>query len=688
VSVVLATIAIVGSALAAAVWYAVWVTRRLRRTDSARVFLESILNKIGDPVFVKDRAHRLVLVNDAECRLSGHRREDLVGKTDYDFFPTQQVDVFWQQDDLVFATGNENLNEEGITDANGVVRTIVTKKTRYVDLNGTPYIVGVIRDISDRKEAEEQVRKLNLELERRVAERTAELEREKERLAVTLRSLGDGVLATDTERCIQLMNSTAEKITGWPIAEALGRKVDDVFCLREKRPDRENRGALDLAMDLPAGATRESQERLIARDGRTCVISLNVAPIRGPQESPLGAVLVFRDITEKQQTEEKLANAHRLESIGVLAAGIAHDFNNLLTGVFGHLEITREMLANDVKANEHLSEALAAWRRAKDLTQQLLTFAKGGEPVKKPTDVGALVRQTVHFVLSGSAIASEIRVPPDLAPCDIDEGQIAQVIDNVVINAVQAMGPGGRLFVEARNVATQEKHGETVLPDRHVEIAIRDTGPGIPAEISGKVFDPFFSTKPDGSGLGLTTAYSIMRRHEGRIEIDSGLERGTTVTLRLPACTAAAVEAIRRRLTARPSGAKILVIDDEQAVRTAFFGLLSLRGHSVTVASSGRDGIICYRSARDAGSPFDLVIVDLTIPGDLGGTATLEQIRSIDPRVRAIATSGYSENPVMAEPGRFGFAHTLPKPFTLADIDAVLGDVLGTPLEAPEHQEH
>jgi PAS domain S-box-containing protein len=667
------------SALAVvAAWHAVRALRRRRHADGASAFFESILNKIPDPVFVKDRAHRLILANDAECCLSGHGREELVGKTDYDFFPKQQVDVFWQQDDLVFETGNENVNEETITDADGVVRTIVTKKTRYVDEEGNPYIVGVIRDISDRKRAEEQVRELNLVLEHRVAERTADLEQEKERLAVTLRSLGDAVLATDNEERIQLMNSAAETITGWPVAQALDRTLDDVLCLRDKKTGEPGRRVLDPATHLPAGTTRDSEERLVSRDGSTRLIALNVDPIRGPRGDAMGTVLVFRDITEKQRLEEKLANAQRLESIGVLAAGIAHDFNNLLTGVFGHLDIARQTMASDSPAYQHVSEAVAAWRRAKDLTQQLLTFSKGGVPVKKPSNVGALVERAAHFALSGSTIACDIRVPPDLAPCEIDEGQIGQVIDNVIINAVQAMGQGGRLLIEARNVTAQKDGDRSARVGRQVEIAIQDTGPGIPAQIVGKVFDPFFSTKRGGSGLGLTTAYSIIRRHDGQIEIDSAPGRGTTVKLRLLACDTETTETPRPGPSSHPAGARILVIDDEPAVRTALSGLLSLRGHSVKAASSGRDGVACYQSARNAGSPFDLVIIDLTIPGELGGTAILTQLRSIDPRVRAVATSGYSENPVMAEPGRFGFAHTLPKPFTLAQIDAVLGDVLGS----------
>jgi PAS domain S-box-containing protein len=670
----LAAIAVLCAALAIAGWHGVRTARSRRRTDSSRAFLESILNKIGDPVFVKDRSHHLVLVNDAECDLTGHRREELVGKTDYDFFPKQQVDVFWQQDDLVFDTGVENVNEETITDARGVVRTIVTKKTRYVDRDGNPFIVGVIRDISDRKRAEEQVHKLNVELERHVAERTAELEREKERLAVTLRSLGDAVLATDTEERIQLMNSAAEGITGWPIAQALGRKLDDVLCLRDKNAG--NRRALHLDVSPPAGAPREGEELLVARDGTTRVIALNIAPIRSPGEGAMGTVLVFRDITEKQKLEEKLANAQRLESIGVLAAGIAHDFNNLLTGVFGHLELARQTLAGDTLATQHVSEALAAWHRAKDLTRQLLTFSKGGTPIKKPTAVGALIEQTVHFALSGSTIACEIRVPPDLAPCNVDEGQIGQVIDNLVINAVQAMGQGGHISVEARNVIVPANGRGTLQPGRHVEIAIRDSGPGIPKDIIGKIFDPFFSTKRDGSGLGLTTAYSIIKRHDGQIEIESEPGQGVTVTLRLPACDANAVETARTVTEPRPAGAKILVIDDEQTVRQALGGLLSLRGHSVENVASGRDGIACYQNAQHAGSPFDLVIIDLTIPGEIGGAAILEQLRRIDPRVRAVATSGYSEDPVMADPGRFGFAHTLPKPFTLDQVDTVLSEAL------------
>jgi PAS domain S-box-containing protein len=664
-------VVVVCIALVVDAWRTVVAVRQRKRAEAARAFLESILNKIADPVFVKDRAHRLILVNDAECQLSGHDREELVDKTDYDFFPKDQVDIFWQQDDLVFETGAENVNEETITDADGIVRTIVTKKTRYVDRVGNRYVVGVIRDITDRKHAEDEVRKVNLELERRVAQRTADLEREKERLAVTLRSIGDGVIATDTDGRVQLMNSAAEMITGWPLEQAVGKSIEDVLRLNDGEPG----GAGDSVRAEPSP---EDRKYLIARDGNVRLVAMDVAPIRGSGGSTLGQVRVFSDITDQQRLEEKLANAQRIESIGVLAAGIAHDFNNLLTGVFGHLELARATLASDAQATRHLSQALNAWQRAKDLTQQLLTFSKGGTPVKKPTNVGALIERTTRFVLSGSAITHEIRVSPNLAYCEIDEGQIGQVIDNVVINAAQAMGHGGHLSVEARNVDVRVNIHGTVQVRRHVEITVRDTGPGIPRDVVGKVFDPFFSTKPDGSGLGLTIAYSVVARHDGQIAVESEPERGTTVKVLLPACDTARVEPTRPHATPHPSAARILIIDDEQAVRSALTGLLSLRGHSVTTARSSREGVDHYEKARKAGTPFDLVIVDLTIPGEPGGTETLERLRGIDPRVQAVATSGYSESPVMADPKRFGFAHTLPKPFTLADIDAVLGVVLPT----------
>jgi PAS domain S-box-containing protein len=650
--------------------------RRLAELEASRSFLRAILDCIGDPIFVKNGQHQMVLVNQAECELSGHPPEAVIGKTDYDFFPRAEVDVFWEKDDLVLATGQEDVNEEVITDAQGTVRTIVTKKTVYRDQQGQPFIVGVIRDISERKRAEDEVHRLAHELEQRVIERTAELEREKEHLAVTLRSIADAVVTTDTAGRIQLMNSVAERITGWSLAQAAGRHLGAVLRL-EAGPSGEGVGdRLRQALALPSGAKHECQYRMIGDDGGERAIALDVAPIRDREGRTLGVISVFRDVTEKLQVEERLANAERIDALGVLAAGIAHDFNNLLTGIFGHLELALKALAAGSDAEPHLSSALAASESARALTRGLLTFAKGGVPVKQPIRVGPLLGRTIKFALSGSAALAELDLPEDLWCCEADEGQIGQVIDNLVINALQAMPGGGRLQVAASNRVIGSALPGAGRSGRFVEIVVRDTGIGIPTGILPKVFDPFFTTKAKGSGLGLTIARSVVERHSGELLLESTPGVGTTVILRLPACETLVTAAHSPVAPESAPAARILVVDDEPSVRSVLGRMLELAGHSVETAASGSEGIARFEQALESGRGFELVVLDLTIPGDLGGTRTLERMAALCPDILAVATSGYADDPVMAEPDRFGFVHTLPKPFTVVQAQNVVAEAL------------
>lgn len=663
---------------------------------ASRQFLEQILDRISDPIFVKDRQHRLFYVNEAECRLSGHRREELIGKTDYDFFPKEQVDIFWRKDDQVCATGQEDVSEESITDSAGTLRTIITKKSRYIDSRGHAYVVGIIRDITDRKRAEDEIRKLNSELEKRVAERTAELQRanqaleediahrramdqaltgETERLAVTLRSIGEGVIATDTHLRIQVMNGVAETLTGWSAAEAMNRPLSEVLRLHVDNDDSSSREPLARVFrDVSERASR-SQALLTDRAGAERTVAFTASPIRTPASAVLGQVVVFRDITESLRVEEMMANSQRMESIGVLAGGIAHDFNNLLTGLFGHIELARSSLQHNEQAEQDLEEALKAWKRAKDLTLQLLTFSKGGVPVKRVVALGELVKQTVQFARSGSSMSCEFRLSDNLWLCEVDPGQISQVIDNIVINAIQA-APQGQLIVEARNAFRPAGYQSQHHNDRFVELTFRDSGPGMTADVMKRAFDPFFTTKKSGIGLGLTTVYSIIKKHDGHVELQSKPGQGTAVLIYLPASRDTATPEVSRPAAIPDSKGCLLIVDDEEVVRNVLTSIVTKQGHDVTSAASGEEGIQRYRDALRDGKPFDAVILDLTLPGGLSGVETLTRLLGIDPRVRAIASSGYFSDPIMADPKRFGFVNALPKPYTYEQVKLAVAETL------------
>jgi PAS domain S-box-containing protein len=517
---------------------------------------------------------------------------------------------------------------------------------------------------------------LNSQLEDRVAERTTELEAEKERLAVTLRSIGDGVIATDVEGRIVLINRVAEQITGWASAEARGHSLGNVMPLldrvsREPLPDPVaavlDRGAV---LDVPAGAT------LVRKDGNELLIADSAAPIRDRQSRIVGAVLVFRDVTERRRVEEQLQNAQKLESLGILAGGIAHDFNNLLTGVFGLVDLARHRSAPDTPIRKTLDRTLAVLDRARGLTGQLLTFSQAGEPVTVPLALEPLLESCSQFALSGSNVSCELDLAPDLWPCEGDERQLDQVVDNVLLNARQAMPQGGTVHVRAENVLVPDDVQVPVEPGRYVRVTVRDTGPGIPPELRSRIFEPFFTTKASGSGLGLATSYSIIRKHRGHIEVLSEPGNGAAFSVYLPASTAPPASRIESVAEVPMGTGRILVVDDESYVLEVASEMLESLGYTVTTVPDGEAAVGACQRALAEGAPFDAAILDLTIPGGLGGVAAVPLLRRLDAHLPMIATSGYTGDRVMADPQAYGFAATLGKPFTLADLAVVVARVL------------
>jgi PAS domain S-box-containing protein len=375
----------------------------------------------------------------------------------------------------------------------------------------------------------------------------------------------------------------------------------------------------------------------------------------------LGYIGHCYDIHDKRTAEEGLQKGEKLESLGVLAGGIAHDFNNLLAGIFAYLQLAHEK-AKDEAVIRYLDKALGAFKRAKDLTRQLLTFSKGGEPVRSPADLGPVVEETTRFALSGSSVVCEFDFEPGLWPCEIDTNQIAQVVENLVLNAVQAMPLGGKLTITARNAPTPLS----------VRVSFTDTGIGIPAALLSKVFDPFFTTKQKGTGLGLTTSYSIVQKHGGTLELESVQGRGTTVHLTIPASTKT-VEAPSPVSPGTHTGqGTILIMDDEDMVRELARDWLKSFGYDVVETRDG-DQAIRYLSGLTSGAKLPVcAFLDLTIPGGRGGKETMEYLRPRYPELRAFASSGYSEDAVMARPREFGFTDSIAKPYLKEDLIALL----------------
>ncbi|GIV96672.1 MAG: hypothetical protein KatS3mg057_1329 [Herpetosiphonaceae bacterium] len=386
-----------------------------------------------------------------------------------------------------------------------------------------------------------------------------------------------------------------------------------------------------------------------------------------------------RSQIERQRMEEELLKAKKLESISILAGGIAHDFNNMLMVVLGNISLAKLDVAVDSELYQLLSEAEQSILRAKELTHQLLTFSKGGIPIKRTISIADLLRETASLIVSGSHVRCEFSLPDDLWPVDVDEGQMRQVIGNLVLNAQQAMPGGGVIKIWAENLSGGAQTGSGEHMQRAVRIAIEDQGTGIEIEDQDRIFDPYFTTKPKASGLGLALCYSIIKRHDGDIRVESTPGAGATFFITLPASPVAAPPQAVQPISSldvdrsRPENkGRILIMDDEDAIREVLGRMLRRKGYEVVFARDGAEAITCYRQASEAQQPFDLVVMDLTIPGGMGGKDAIKILREIDPQIRAIVSSGYSNDPVMADFQRYGFRGCVIKPYDVHELERVL----------------
>ncbi len=520
-------------------------------------------------------------------------------------------------------------------------------------------------------------------LEDEVRRRTSDLERsrrsvvsEKERLAVVLGSIADGVIALDHGNRIVLINSAAARITGLDEDEAVGRTIDE--ALQAGAAIETWRDLLDAVRGPGALRREERTVTLLGREGGTRQVELAAAPYRPPEVPAPGLVLVLRDVTERRRIEGELAKTRRLESLGVLAGGIAHDFNNLLTAILGNVSLVQSTPDLDDRTQGRLREAEKALGRAHRLARQLVTFARGGAPVTGPASIGDLLRESASFVFSGAAVGFALELPDDLWPVEVDADQIHQVFENLFFNARQAMDGRGRVEIVGRNLDAGAEDVPGLPRDREfLRIDVRDFGRGIRPEDLERIFEPYYTTKDFGSGLGLATSFSIVQRHGGTIRVASVPARGTTFSVYLPASTGRVRRAPERESVASGQSGRVLVLEDETFVADVLREMLGHLGYEVAVASNGDELLdLCTRElARER--HFDVAILDLTVPGGKGGAEVLPQLLTLDPELKAIASSGYSDSPVMSRYTEYGFTAVLPKPYTLAGVGQALRSARG-----------
>ncbi|MEA1922430.1 MAG: PAS domain S-box protein [Pseudomonadota bacterium] len=507
------------------------------------------------------------------------------------------------------------------------------------------------------------------------------LEAEKERLAVTLRSIGDGVITTDNYGRVTLLNPVAEILTGWSNAAASGRAVDEVFHIihEHSRKIMSNPVALVLAENRVVELANHAL--LISRSGVEVAVADSAAPIIGRQGQRLGVVLVFRDVRDEKKLQQERLKTEKLEAVGILAGGIAHDFNNLLMGLQGSLDLVRLSYDQGFTTTEkHLVKAENAIGRAVSLAQQLLTFAKGGAPVKEKTALPELIKESAEFVLHGSQVKAEVEFEADVWDVEIDSGQISQVVNNLVTNARQAMDDTGIVRISIANLEIMDDSLVDLKSGPYVKVSVRDQGCGIEPEIIPHIFEPYYTTKEAGSGLGLATCYSVIANHDGHLDVTSEPGVGSTFTFLLPSTgrfnekgSVAAPETLLKADDDVGKG-RILLMDDEEVICEVVTEMLEMLGYEVVAVADGAALLETYKTDLVEGLSFQAVLMDLSIPGGMGGREAIRRLREIDADVKAIVSSGYSQDPVMADFKAYGFNGMVAKPYKIESLLAVLQD--------------
>lgn len=515
-------------------------------------------------------------------------------------------------------------------------------------------IIVMVRDITERKEAEEALR------------------HNEELLKYLMGEMPAGVCWTNEAGAIEYLNSC---IVDW-----FGYTQGDIPTIEEwmrrALPDPDHNLAFRGGWSRALETTKVTGLPVPVETGVTCKDGSRRHVIVNIRRVDHRVLYIFTDITKRESQQNEVLKTQKLESLGVLAGGIAHDFNNILTGILGNISFAGMLLDATHPARKPVDQAEKASMRAAELAHQLLTFARGGQPVKKAVSVASLVHESLSLALQGSKAESVVEIPPSLDAIEADEGQINQAFNNVIINAQQAMPKGGRLTVQAENVTLDAENAARLPAGRYVKIAFSDEGSGIRHEDLQRIFDPYFTTKSGGTGLGLASVHSIVSKHNGRIEVSSSVGKGTTFTFYLPSAGEAAAlvpecEPARESLQDHSKGT-VLVMDDEETIRILTENILEFLGYAVTTCSTGAEAVRLYKDAKESGQAYLAAIMDLTVPTGMGGKEAAKEILAFDPGARLIVSSGYSNDPVMANHLDYGFRAAIVKPYRCAEIQHAL----------------
>ncbi len=648
---------------------------------------------------LSDLDYKFIMVNSRFCRLYGYSENELVGRTFRDIsFPEDVSKDTPNLQKLVSGEFTYYNTEKRYKKKNGGVFWGSLTVTLIRDNDGKPQgFLAMVEDITPRKQSEERINHLNLALRSiRNVDQLITREKDRDRL---IQGICDSLVSSGsfenawivlTDEACRPVNWAQSKNSNFPRIDLLklkelpscaqkALKQNKVIVIED--PYKQCQGCPIIGEKREVGSITVKLESEGEIYGVLCA-SMPRRLLFGEDEKSLldevadDIAFALRDISlgaAKELLQQEQQRAAKLESIGTLAGGIAHDFNNLLTGIIGNIGLAKSFLPPDGSVYEVLDEAEKAAARSRNLTQQLLTFARGGAPIKKIINAVNIIKDSAAFALRGSKVKLELSLPDDLWLIEADEGQIGQVIHNLVINADEAMPGGGTLHITAGNLKLS-KAGRLPLPaGNYIEIDVKDTGTGISPEHLQKIFEPYFTTRHQGSGLGLTSAYSIIKSHSGALLAESTLDQGSTFRIYLPASKKTAKG--EKKVAAKQStqaGGKVLVMDDDEVIRKMLKNMLNLAGFEVEVTADGAEALEKYKQSLAANNPFSAVIMDLTVPGGMGGKEAIKALLEIDPKAAAIVSSGYATDPIMSEYKKYGFSAVIAKPYSIKQLQETI----------------
>jgi len=531
--------------------------------------------------------------------------------------------------------------------------------TKPVELAGETVLYAIWQDITERRKDEEKIQQSEAFIRN------------------ILDTVDEGFIVIDRDFRILTANRAYCSQVGESCASVIGRPCFEVSH-RTLRPCYEEGEECAVRHVFETGEPHTSLHRHHDSKGSILYVETKAFPIKDGAGTVTSVIETVNNITEKHLLEEEQLKTQKLEAIGLLAGGIAHDFNNLLQGVFGYISMARIMHDQKLKSLEMLEQAEKALHMSVNLTSQLLTFSKGGKPLKKRLDLRSVLENSVQFALSGSRVDYRLQVDKGLNLVEADDGQIGQVIQNIVLNAEQAMPMGGTITIAAGNVGPDQPELFPMLQQgNYVVISIKDNGIGIPEQYLSKIFDPYFTTKDKGSGLGLATSYSIVKNHGGAIDVKSKLGEGSTFFIYLPAIAAVEMSepAVSENVQTSRKG-RILLMDDEAIVRDIAGLMIRSLGHELELAEDGEEAIARYREAMETGRRFDMVVMDLTVRAGMGGEEAIKELLKIDPDIKAIVSSGYTDSSAISDYRKTGFRACLTKPYDIDLLNVTVNSLL------------